>query len=501
MTVLAALVLPFAMMRAGASAEDETRREPTAENPRRAAAAESKTTESKATWENQRQSTVAADEKKPDWSDPIGGLEFRLTAPRTVFQAWELPTLAIEVRNTADKAVTAQAVEAMFQSGRSSGLRFLFKDQHKRSGHGNWWVVPDMRLDRQKFVGLKPGETMTQTVTMAATLTIALTRDEKNPLLGTYGLDAGRYTIGLGMLRAPSAGELKANSKWSEFDWCSQGPQLTADLKANSVTLTVLPPGVQDRKGLKRFLKPYVAGEAPILAGFVPNKTTLVEGEPLLATFMVENPGDEPFTFEFGEDFTIDVIGPDGKHVKALPQQFTGDGGNITYPRTAEGRDATVATLDLLTYRAIAGPGKFQVTCKFVLTPFPLERKKENFNVPVETTYELTILPRDPANVQRVLDEYFDQAKKTGAWALEERVAAISSFGRESAVAGLATMGMEGDVEHRVAAAKGLGKIATPSAMEALLRIQTSETHRSSRDKPKGRGAAGRGAAGRAGDE
>jgi hypothetical protein len=160
MTVLAALLLPVAMMRAGSSAGDEKTRE-------------------------------------PGWSDPIGGLEFRLTAPRTVFQAWELPTLVIEVRNTADKAVTAQAVEAMFQSGRSSGLRFLFKDQHKRTRHENWWVTPDMRLDRQKFVGLKPGETMTQTVTMAATLTIALTRDEKNPLLGTYGLDAGRYTIGL----------------------------------------------------------------------------------------------------------------------------------------------------------------------------------------------------------------------------------------------------------------------------------------------------------------
>jgi hypothetical protein len=455
MTVLAALLLPIAMMRAGASAEDEKA-------------------------------------KEPGWSDPIDGLEFRLTAPRTVFRAWELPTLVIEVRNTSDKAVTAQAVEALFQSGRSAGLRFLFKDQHKRSGHGNWWVVPDMRLNRQKLVGLKPGETMTQTVTMAATLTIALTRDEKNPLLGTYGLDAGRYTIGLGMLRAPSAAELKANKELSAFDWCSQGARLTADLKTNAVTLTVLPPGVQDRKGLKRFLKPYVAGETPILAGFVPNKTTLVEGEPLLVTFMVENPGDKPFTFEFGEDFTIDVIGPDGKQVKELPQQFTGDGGNITYGCTAERRDAMVATVDLLRYRAIAGPGKCKVTCKFVLTPPPGERKKEDFNVPVETTYELTIVPRDPANVQRVLDEYFGEANNTGAWALQGRVEAISSFGQGSAVAGLATMGMEGDVEHRVAAAKGLGKIATPSAMEALLQIQTSETDRSSRDKPESRGEAGR---------
>jgi hypothetical protein len=434
MTVLAALVLPFAIWRAGASAGDAKTKQPAAENPRPESAPEG---------------NAAADAKEPDWSDPIGGLAFRLTAPRTVFQAWELPTLAIEVRNTADVAVTARAVKQIFQSAKHSGLEFLFKDQYKRAPNPNRSLVPEVRLDPMKFVGLKPGETMTETGTLAAT------REQHPFLLDSYPLTAGRYTLGLGVL----------------------GARLAVELKTNDVTLTILPPGVQDRKELARYVKPLSVGEWPILAGFVPNKTTLVVGEPMLATFMVENRGEQPFSFEMGGHqrgprnyrFEIDAIGPDGKQV-ADPAKG-GDGGGKGNSQTAQGHDAAVATVELLKYRAISKPGKFQVTCRFVLTPGWPDRGKQDFNVPVETTYELTILPRELATVRRVLEPWFVEANQTGSLALDERIETIASFGQESAVAGLTTMGTDGDVEHRVAAAKGLRKIATPNAIDALLQL------------------------------
>jgi hypothetical protein len=429
MTVLAALLLPIGMMRAKASADDGATKD---------AAAENKNTEGNATHETQRNSKDAEESEPPDWSEPIEDLEFRLSVTRKEYQAWELPTFVIEVRNAGDDPVTAQTVKKVFKSGQRSDLRFSFRDP--QGPQADRWTTPEIRLDMQKFVGLKPGKTMSATVTMAA-----------------YPLTAGQHAIGLGVL----------------------GNRGTPELKTNSVTLTVLPPGVQNRKELKRFLKPYSAGETPILAGFVPNKTTLVEGEPIFATFMVENPRDKLFAFAFGGDyrgadrhnrFKIDVIGPDGKPVED-PTKFPGDFGGMVYGRTARGHEATVEAVDLLKYRAIAGPGKFKVTCRFDLTASWNEPKEASFNVPVETTYELTILPRDPANVERVLNEYFGEANQTGGLALDKLIETISSFGQESAVAGLQSMGTERDVEHRVAAAKGLGKIAAASAMEALFRM------------------------------
>jgi len=428
MMVLAALLLPIAMMRAKASADDGATKD---------AAPENKNIESNATHETQRNSNDAEESEPPDWSEPIEDLEFRLSVTRKEYQAWELPTFVIEVRNAGDDPVTAQTVKKVFKPGQRSDLRFCFRDP--QGPQADRWTMPEIGLDMQKFVGLKPGKTMTETATMVA-----------------YKLKPGRHTIGLAVL----------------------GFKQIPELKTNRVTLTVLPPGVQDQKELKRFLKPYTVVQTPILAGFVPNKTTLVEGEPLFATFVVENHDEEAFTFTFGGDdravgrhnrFKIEAVAPDGSPVEDPSKH--GDFGGMVYGLTALGHETTAVKLDLLKYRAIAGPGKFKVTCRFDLTASWNEPKEANFNVPVETTYELTILPRDPANVERVLKGWFAEANKTGALPLDELIETISSFGKESAVAGLQSMGTEGDIEHRVAAAKGLGMIATKPALEALLQM------------------------------
>ena len=335
--------------------------------------------------------------------------------------------------------------------------------------------MPEVRWDPQQFVGLKPGETTTQTATMVAT------RSDYPGRPGSDALAAGRYTFGLGWLRMRRVADPKAKgtSDGKEADPKSIPPRLVVEMKTGSVTLNVLPPGVKTRQELDEYLKPYVAGKQQVLAGFVPDKTTVVEGEPLVVTFMVENPGDEPFSFAFGghqrgprnNRFVIDAIGPDGKQVEDPGGM---DFGGFMTSLTASAHDAVVDTVELPKFRKIAAPGQYQVKCRFDLEPKWQEHKDEDFDdfkVPIETDYVLTILPRDAGNVQRVLDDLLGRANQTGSVALTQMIDTIVSFGQNAAVDGLKTMGIRGDVEHRLAAARGLGKIPTQAAMEALLAI------------------------------
>ena len=416
-----------------------------------------------------RTTTVAAAEAEPraerdaighgvqngNWSEPIEGLQFRLSAPRTEFQSWELPTFVLEVRNRGDKAVTEERAQSLFGDDRHGpGLRFLFKDQYKRAFNPNVRVAPRIHVDVQKIVGLKIGDSMKQTLTLMAMGELT------SPQSAPFDLKPGRYTIGVGKI----------------------GSRLAADLKTNAVTLNILPPGVKNIAELAAFLKPYRVNNQSLKAGFVPNKTTVVWGEPMFVTLTVQNLDEETFTFEFGGDyrgsgrherFKIKVTDSDGK---LLPDPSRGfEGGGILSPRVVRGRDAVVETVELADFRSLPGPGEYSVSCRFDLVRSWVTGDKPEFRVPVETTYKLTILPREPANVQRVLAELFDQSYKTSGTPLGKLIDTICSFGKEAAVPGLVKMATDSDATHRIAAIRGLGKVTTPQSLDTLLQADQKE--------------------------
>jgi hypothetical protein len=401
--------------------------------------------------------TLAAppDNTPPPWSEPIDGLQFRARTPRTVFQAWEQPTFILDVRNTNADSLTPDLLKKVFvgDAPDNSDLVFWLERQHQPWSNSERWRNPPLGMDLQQLAGLKPGETRALNVSVTATT------NEKIWSPDPYDLIAGHYAIGFGSPQADQAGAT-----------------------ANDITLTILPRGVHDQAELATFLKPYSPGGQPINAGFVPNKTTLVLGEPIIATFIVDNPGDKPFTFEFAGDlagvtegdvglpaFQFAVIGPDGKPI-AGPAGSGGFEGAVN-AWTVRPHEQVAATLDLMKHRAVATPGKYEVSYTFDLTLNAYDEPKGNFNVPVLAKYDLTILPRNPANIQRVLDEYFTEANQTRGLELRRLIDTISSFGQVSAIAQLTAMGTTGDPEHRAAAATGLGKIADPVACAALLRI------------------------------
>ena len=399
--------------------------------------------------------TVGHGVQDGDWSEPIEGLQFRLSAPRTEFQSWELPTFVMEVRNRGDKAVTEERAQSLFGDDRHGpGLRFLFKGQYKRAFNPNVRVAPRIHVDVQKMVGLEIGDSMKQTLTLMAMGELT------SPQSAPFDLKPGRYAIGIGKI----------------------GARLAADLKTNTVTLNILPPGVKNNAELAAFLKPYRVNNQSLKAGFVPNKTTLVWGEPMFVTLTVQNLDEETFTFEFGGDyrgsgrherFKIKVTDSDGK---LLPDPSRGfHGGGLLTLRVVQGRDVVVETVKLADFRSLPGPGEYTVSCRFDLVQGRIMRGKPEFRVPVETTYKLTILPREPANVQRVLTELFNQSYRTSGAPLGKLIDTVCSFGKEDAVPGLVKMATDGDSTHRIAAIRGLGKVTTTQSLDTLLQADQEE--------------------------
>jgi len=389
------------------------------------------------------------------WSEPIEGLQFRLSAARTEFQSWELPTFVMEVQNRGYKAVTEKRAQSLFGDGRHGpGLRFLFEDQYKRAFNPNVKMAPRIHLDVQKLVGLEIGDSMKQTLTLTAIGDLVFQQS------APVDLKPGRYTIGIGKI----------------------GPRLAADLKTHAVTLNILPPGVKNNAELAAFLRPYRINNQSLKAGFVPNKTTLVWGEPTFVTFTVQNLDEETFTFEFGGDyrgsgrherFKIKVTHSDGN---LLPDPSRGfHGGGLLTPRVVQGRDVVVETVELADFRSLPGPGEYTVSCRFDLMQHWVMRGEPEFRVPVETTYKLTILPREPANVRRVLAELFDQSYRTSGTPLWKLIDTICSFGKEAAVPGLVKMATDGDATHRIAAIRGLGKVTTSHSLDTLLQADQEE--------------------------
>lgn len=388
------------------------------------------------------------------WSNSVDGLQFRLSTVRTEFEAWELPTFQLEVRNQGTAAVSkAQANALIGEFRKKEGLFFLFKDEHRRApDNENRWVIPRVRFDADELVGLAPNQSIRQSITIESL------REESSPEWGVYDLRPGRYTIGLG--------------------YVAVGPK--TQLITNEVTMSVLPPGIRKSAFLAKWLKPKQIDDQVVDVGFVPNKTTTVLGEPIFVTMVIQNKSDTKFTFEFGGDyrgtgrherFKIGVTDASGKSlIDPLEARGAFDGGGILMWRTAQAHDIAIETVDLATFREFPGPGEYMVSARFDLTRSWTTPDKSDFKVPVETSYKLTILPREPANVEPVLNEMFEQARQTGSGALTRVINTICSFGKEASVPGLGNMLATQDREHRIAAATGLGKIVTAESRDLLLK-------------------------------
>jgi HEAT repeat protein len=223
-------------------------------------------------------------------------------------------------------------------------------------------------------------------------------------------------------------------------------------------------------------LKEHVASGTTLRAGFVPSKAHLVQGEPLEATFTVENLGPGDFKFLFGCDtrgrgrhdrFKIAVTDADAKLLPD-PRALLGQFGGLGSFETLKPGQTFTSSIDLTHFRKIDSAGVYTVKCRFAFDEDDNVKKGQAKPV-VESRFRLTILERTPQRVAEVLDELVAKAQSAEERDLGAALGLIARFGQEEAVPRLVQLAGRGPVARRAAALTRLGLVPSDTSINAAV--------------------------------
>lgn len=382
----------------------------------------------------------------PPWGAPVDGLQYRLRAERLTWPSWQRPVVLLDVRNASQALIPAKTLQELLTLKYHLRGPLILRKPKDPAETEDFEYEIKVEADPQSLTELKPGESQSLPVALRS-----ITRRFPD------SLQPDQITIGLGRQR--------------------RMPQ--PKFYSNFLSLRFLPPGVRTGQALDALLKTYAVKDQSIEAGFVLSGTTLVEGEPAVLTFVVRNASQKLLTYTFGGDsrgvnrhnrFAIEVRDRRGNLLDDPLGANSGGGCHLSQRRVAPGRVDTEA-LDLEKYRKIPGSGRYTVVARFILTN-DLGPDEGDFKVPVESKLRLTILPRTAENVASVLQRQFARCERTSGRPLDELIDTICEFGREAAVDGLSRLAREGELARRRAAIRGLGQIASPSALAVLLPLE-----------------------------
>lgn len=391
----------------------------------------------------------------------MDGLRFRLRVDKEVWQSWEPPFLWLDIRNESGRAWSAQQL----------------RNQIPFNRHGN----------RLQLVHKLDGVS-----SAAEGVPASLTRSEQDAL---YLEPRDEFDFGQPGIRDLEAnGEISVRIDLKQLSIQQWGDGIQADeatlslcfrtesgpeYLASPIRVVVLPPGMRAVKEMDDFLTAYDTDGASVEAGFVAERTRLVDGEEILATFVVRNVGEQTFTYDFGGDyrganrhnrFKIEVRDRDGRLLKDPDEGRFDFGGLGSGLRVHRGRLSS-QPIDLTKYRTFPGPGQYTVTARFTLEN-SFNSGEQQISIPFESKFPLSILPRSEDNVARALERWFARCRRATGDDLKETVDRLCAFGGEAAVPGLHELVENGSDELQVAAVRGLGLVAEPQALQVLLQLE-----------------------------
>ena len=225
--------------------------------------------------------------------------------------------------------------------------------------------------------------------------------------------------------------------------------------------------------------KYYNVGKYEVEAGFAPDKTEIIMGEPLFITFFVKNVGDKPFHLETGGDyrggraarFKISAVDADGNKVK---DPFTGmnRGGIVGYPKVDPG-ECYAERRSLPKWCEFERPGTYMVTCKRTLNlksaeENPVTTREKTRDQPVSTKFSLTIHPYTKNQMDKVIEQLGEKVRSAEGQDLVDATVSLSYIDDEQVVPHLVEALARGKGDNEYAALDGLAKYPTEESIEAL---------------------------------
>jgi HEAT repeat protein len=225
--------------------------------------------------------------------------------------------------------------------------------------------------------------------------------------------------------------------------------------------------------GLAQFSGAEASGVA-VEAGFVPEETEIILGQPLFITFAVTNRSEKPYRFFVGGDnrgsvrhnnFRITAVDARGKPVKDpySYNNFGGMGNNIVL----EGGKSYSERLFLSHWCAFERPGPYTVTCKRVLKDYGEEPRNEE--VVVTSSFDLTIAPFEAKQMRSVITVLGNKLRDGREKDLYEASLALAAITDEQVIHHLALSLSRGDYQNKLPAIRGLAQFRSDAAANALL--------------------------------
>ncbi len=209
-------------------------------------------------------------------------------------------------------------------------------------------------------------------------------------------------------------------------------------------------------------LRLYKTAQSEIEAGFVPDKSKIILGEPLFLTFQIINRGDKPYSFTYGGDyrgsvransFHITAVDEQGEAVKD-PYSYNNFGG-LMGNKTLKPQEKYTERLFLGHWCAFAKPGIYTVTCK---------------RFTVSASFKLKINPAQPDALRKIITQLDEKLRTGNVQTLSEAALALSTLHEEAIIAPLAAvLTKSGDISNaKYSAIEGISQFPTDSAADAL---------------------------------
>jgi abhydrolase domain-containing protein 14 len=208
----------------------------------------------------------------------------------------------------------------------------------------------------------------------------------------------------------------------------------------------------------------------PIEARFTPDHSQIILGEPLFITFSVTNRSDTPYRFDVGGDsrgsirhnsFRITAVDAQGNPVKD-PYSYSNFGGIVESIALHSGQ--TYRERLFLGYWCVFDrPGVYRVTCNRVLSSHA-----DRSEMPVTSSFELTILPYDAGKMQKIIADLGNKLRDGEEEESYEASVALATIPDERVIPHLAQSLVQGDYQNKMPAIRGLGRFSNDAAADAL---------------------------------
>ena len=237
--------------------------------------------------------------------------------------------------------------------------------------------------------------------------------------------------------------------------------------------LSVADPVEEPTAAQPKLTKTYDVGGLTIEAGFLPDQTEIILGQPSFVTFSVTNRGDRPYRFDVGGDnrgsvrhnnFRITAVDAQGRPVKD-PHSYNNFGGPA-WEITLKPGESHTERLYLGHWLAPDRTGTYTVTCRRTLDDFgPPPRQPE---APIATRFELKVIPYNRAAMQQVIARFGKDVRTGDEQTLRDATLALADIDDPEVIAHLAASLSRGDFQNRIPAVKGLARFSTDAAGDAL---------------------------------